>query len=219
LLNVPAPRSAVPSNLFAGTLDDLREKLAALEEEVQLDEEAARELAEQLEELRREAAAGQSLEATYEAIGELGERLEDEAREAREAAERAAESLARASASARDDPAQAREDLDAALAEMVSAGLSVDLSKELAHDLGLEAFDGIELPEGLELDAAGLAELSEEMLAELARTLQELADAGLLDGLDLSAFGELGELGELGDLADLDLSAFELCEKCKAGEP
>ncbi len=161
---VPAPRFVVRP-LSESLIERLREKLAALEETVDIDPAVEEELEKRLEWL--ESGAGNARpETAYEAADRFAQRLEAEAAKARASAERALSSLA--AAARRDEAAERSEAARAALEELRASGLATG---EMA---------GLEIPEGLILSEADLAQLARDLSSFLEGPLSTLAGAGLL---------------------------------------
>jgi len=216
---VPVALSGPGPVIYQASLDDLREKLETLEEQIQFEEETAAELEERLDRLQDEAQRVDNPEAMFEAMAEMDKGLEDLAKEAQAASEQSLEEVAQAAAMAQTDPAAAQSAMEAALAKLTQEGIKLGLPTELAQELGLDPLlENVDFPPGVALDPSQFQNLSDELAELLAEKLAELADAGLLD---LSGLGGLGEF-DLADLANLslaDLADLELCEDCKNGEP
>ena len=208
-LGLPAHEPGPPPGLFEAAVDRLTEKLETLEETVELEEELAEELRARLEHLAEEADAARP-ETTFEALDALEQRLEAEAFEAFEAAREAREGLAAAAEEAVRDggEAAAQERLERTLAELAESGFAGEYPESIQELLGAE---GLALPEGAQLDASQLLELSEELQQLLADRLADLQAAGLLKP------GQLGELALAGELADIELVEHECGEECEAG--
>jgi len=219
-----------PPNLFAGAVERLEERLATLEEQVLVDDELAAEMRSALEHMREEATSLRP-EASFEALDRLEERMESEALEALEAAESGSESLARAAATAMQDGglADAREELESAMAELAEDGLLGEMPETLAELMeasGLESAEetqagvnlpglaSMSLPEGIELGE--LLQLSEELRQALAEKMQRLAEAGLLREAQLAQLARLAELGAL-DASELQFVEHSCDSECEAG--
>lgn len=189
-VEVPASEPGPSPALFEAALQRLDEQLATLEEEVELEEELAREMHERLERLAEDLDHS-GAESTYEAIDRLEERLGAEARRASDAARRAGEALAGASATAQADGGLALEKLQDALAALREGGLAGALPPSLEAELdALEAAAAAGLP----LAGAKLLELSEELRALLQAKLDGLAAAGLTAPARLASPGEFASL-------------------------
>jgi len=230
LVGITPQPPAEPQNLFAGAVDRLEERLATLEEQVQVDEELAAELSSALGRMREEATSLRP-EASFEALDRLEERMESEALEALEAAESGSESLAQAAATAMQDGglAEAQEELESAMAELAEDGLLGEMPETLAELMEASGLEGAEvsqagvkvqgltsmsLPEGVEL--GDLLQLSEEMRQALAEKMQRLAEAGLLREAQLAQLERLAKLGSL-DASELQFVEHTCDSECKAG--
>lgn len=177
--------------------EEVREQLAVLEETLALDATREAEFDDRLRDAL-DAADDGSTEAAFEALDRL--ELDAEAL-AERAADAAAAALARLGAAATDlaaDPAAAREHVDALERELAAAGLDRGaLPPELAAALDALAADLGALPAGavgaegvrgleqLARELARLADLSDALRDALAERLAQLAESGLLEGLDL----------------------------------
>jgi hypothetical protein len=189
-LFVPIPRDEVgpPPAVADSALERVEEKLATLEETLELEPETAIEMEEQLERVAEESREGDA-ESTFEALDRLEERLEDAARDAETAALRAQHELAAAT----KDPslADAQQALENALAEMAEGGLA----KDLPADVQSELLPGsLALPEGMQLTSAELAKLAKSLQGALDSKLGRLAQGRLLDPKSLRKLGELPTL-------------------------
>lgn len=204
-IDIPKVTIGVPPNLYEASVEDLREKLEALEEEIEFEEEESAELAEQLERLEEESEQALNPEATFEAIDQMAERLKEEALSAQEAAEQANEALADATEAMEQDLGEGQELLEGAMARLTEQGLDKNLPSSLLEKLGA----GLELPEGTELYLGDLQNLSEELKKALEGKMGKFIDAGLLKP------GKLGELGELGDLSEYKFNDHECDENCE----
>lgn len=207
---IPIPRAVVgpPPVVAEAALEELNEKLATLEETLDLAPELAEEMEARLERIEEQAASGQPA-STFEAIDRLGERLEAEAEQALEAAQRASHDLA----SAASDPslADAQAALESALASMDEAGLGKELPQRLEDAL---APGSLSLPAGVQLSSAELAALSKELKGVLDASLAKLAAGRLIDASKLREL-ELGEGSGLG-LGDFEFDPSHVCdEECK----
>ncbi|MSR62525.1 MAG: hypothetical protein EXS08_08775 [Planctomycetes bacterium] len=207
---VPIPRSVPvpPPILGAAALEELEQKLATLEEVLDLPPEEAEELAARLQRIEDEATSGQPASA-FEAIDRLGERLDAEAAQALDAAQRAAQDLAQAAG----DPslAEAQAALVSALSGMETAGLGKDLPPELRSALQPGS---LSLPAGVQLSSAELAQLSQALKGVLDQRLAQLGAGGLLSSAKLSEL-RLAQ-GALGNLDDFEYDPEHVCdEDCK----
>jgi hypothetical protein len=169
---VPGPSRA----LAAAAIEKAEEKLATLEEEVELQPELAAELHASLDRLKEENS-GSSNESVFEAADRVAEKLSDEAASLSESSESVQRELAEAAAAAAGDPEAAQEELESALRELAKSGLSKGLADVMTSELGLES---LELPPGTKLDAAQIARTSAALRARLGDKLGKLAAAGLL---------------------------------------
>ncbi len=220
LVPIPARAGSGPSGVvYEHAIEDLREKLETLEEELDLDDETAAELEARLERIEEESAEVASAEEVFESIAELTQALEQEALEAGEVAEGAIEELARAAELAPRDPDGALAELEGIVAELSEKGLQPTLSEELASELGVDAnLEDLAALSDLPLDPSTLQGLSEALQDALGDKLAELADAGLFDFQGFDALGGL-DLADLADISLAELADLELCEECKQGEP
>ena len=208
-VDIPKNVMGPPPALFESSLETLREQLETLEEEVALDEATAEELEARMDRLESEATDSENPEATFEALDQLSDRLETEALEAQESALAAAAELEEAASLVDENPADAEVKFAETLAMLAEDGLLQNLPSALTQELGA---NGAELPEGLELDPAMLAKLSQELAKALEGKLGKLAQAGLLK------FGKPGQLGELGELSAFNFTEHVCDESCeKAG--
>lgn len=214
LVPIPAPAAESASTAwFENRTEELREKLATLEEEVELDEETAAELAERLDNLEADVENGLP-EAMFEGLDDLDARLEELAAAAREDAAQAMDDAARAAELAERDPAAANEELSSLLQELAEAGLDDDLGADLGAALPPELAKALE--DALAGEIGELGGLDAEQLKELAMKLGEglesklgrLVDAGLLDASELKQ-------GQLAKLADYE--PHECDESCEPG--
>ncbi len=214
-------KSAQLEGLFSERLQDVAEKLNALEEQVVLGEEEQAEFEETLERLEQDATEDPDLEATYEAIDRMEDQLQERAEEAQAAAEEAVRSLAEAEgmAGAEEAPTeQASEAMEKALASSLSNMSELGLAQLDLEGLGLEALASGSLPEG------ALSELTPEQMAKLSKMLQnglegalgELAAAGLLDASELD-FNALKSAAQLAKLTPEQLAKLHSCPDC--GKP
>jgi len=203
VLDPPAARAGTPERAVLGVVEKIAEKLATLEETLQLDPAEAEELHARLERLRAEAGEARP-EASFEAVDRLEERLEALAREALDAAERARGELAAGSG---QDLAAEQAALERALETLSRSALANELPESMRGKLDAS----LRLPEGLELTPAELAGMSQELRELLAARLGELAQAGLLKP------GELRRLGELASLEGFQPTEHVCDERC--GKP
>lgn len=203
---IPLPAAAggleLPQ-LQADQLDQLAEKLATLEETVQLDEGLRAELHERLERARERLDEGPleggALASSFEARDALEARLEQEAATAQQGIELAqaglaADAMARALAS---DAPRAEELLAQTLADLAQAGLSDRLPDELKQQLAElgrldpAQLDGTALPAGASIDSKRLAELAQsaqQLQQALGKQLAKLVRSGLIDLSQLKPF-------------------------------
>lgn len=186
------------ATLHAAELERLAEKLATLEETVQLDEALRAELHDRLARAK-EQIDDASLASTFEARDQIEARLEQEAAAAQQAIESARAALASdALARALDaDAARATEIVAETLADLAQAGLDANLPAGLLDALlqaGLErgAAPGYDLPHGATIDPELLARLATQLDGALGARLAQLIEAGLIDPAQLEPFdGEL----------------------------
>lgn len=204
---LPAPGSPRGNDALATRLaEDLRAKLEALTETVTLEERIAEELSARL--ARLEEGLGEAGESFLEAADALAQRLESLARLAGEEAEstRAALEGARRGelAAGGEETAAGAGDLARALAQAAEELRAGGLERLLPEGLrGFELAQALpelppgELPPGLRLDPETLARLAEELSEALAKGLEGLRAAGLLDPERLRRPEELRPLSEL----------------------
>lgn len=174
---VPISRGGVRGNeVSARLLDQIDEKLKALEEEVRLEEKTAEELHQKIERAKEQIGEVQA-ETAYETVDRIQEKISEQAEKATESAEQIQQSLSEASKDATNDPSAAQEQLEQALAELKDSGLIKGLEEELSQ-LGIP--ENLQLPEGLKLDPAQLEKMSEALKEALKEKLQKMAKDGLL---------------------------------------
>lgn len=208
-VRIPEPAPGPSPAMFEAVLESLGRKLAALDENVALDEDVASDLTGRLARIR-ELLDDHSPESLFEAIDGLEERFGLEGDRIREAMESAAQDLAAAALDSLTDPKVARSSLERALEAMRQAGLDKNLPQSLAALLGPD----LELPDGAELDPKRMLELSAELSKLMGERMEGLAGSGLLDPRKLSKLSEF--------LAAADLSEFlptdhECDDECKEG--
>lgn len=207
--------------LFSERLGDVAQKLNALEEQVQLDEEERTEFEETLERLEQDASQDPDLEATYEAIDRLEDQLQERAEEALADAEKAVRSLAEVEGMAGADQAPTEESsmaMEQALAASLATMSDLNLAELDLAGLDLDALASGSLPEG------ALSDLTPEQMAELSKALQnglegalgELAAAGLLDASAVD-FKTLKSAAQLAKLTPEQLAKLHSCPDC--GKP
>jgi hypothetical protein len=192
-----------PASVTTATVERVEEKLATLEETLQLEPEVATEMHDRLEQIQAQADDG-TPESTFEALDRLEQTVDSQADQALDSAAHANDDLAQAASDPHLDDAQAA--MEKALSSMKQAGLAKGLSEQLKS----ETFDPatLTLPSGVQLDSAQLAKLAQSLRGELDTRLAKLAKAGLLSAK------ELGKLGELVNLDDFDFD--HVCdENCK----
>jgi hypothetical protein len=180
--------------VFDASLRQAAEKLATLQEVVDLEEELASELEQRLERIEAEVGTERP-ESTFEALDRLEERLQAEAARTEESAEAAREALNSAEFQQAFHEGTAEEVLERTLQDLGRNGLDQSLPESLQ---ALLPGPGLELPEGFSLEPAEVAKLSKELLAMLGGKLALLEDAKLL------------KPGDLKDLADWKPA--KLCE-------
>jgi hypothetical protein len=187
-------RSVLPpppaTQVVESRLDAAAEDLGALQEVVELEPERAEELEARLERLDAESDSA-PLDASLEAIDRTQEELARRADEALAAAERAREGLNAADSA--ENAEAAVEALNGALRDLKLAGLAAKLPKSLLDRLEPGS---LELPEGVELSTAELAELSDALRAALDARMERLAQSGLLSKTELQRFRELERFSE-----------------------
>lgn len=173
---VPISRADRVPALTAHSLEQIADKLAALEENVKLEEKTAEELHERLDRVREQLDAMRP-EAAYEAIDRLQEKLQEESEKATEDASRAMQTFAKAGEATKSDPMAAQEQLEQALADVKNAGLTQGIADQLLK----KGFPGnMSIPEGTKLEPAETLKLSEAAREALAEKLEKMAEAGLL---------------------------------------
>jgi hypothetical protein len=193
--------AVVPPAVQTSQLDRLAEKLASLEETVQLDEELRAELHQRLDHTREQADAA-PLSSTFEAIDQLSQRLAHEGERASEKIDEAkaeldSDALTRA---LEKEPAKAQELVAGTLQQLSKDGLGANLPPELAQQLP----EGMKLPDGAQLDAKELAKLSSELTKMLDGKLAKLLKSGVIDPSKLKPF-------------DGKLKVHKCDEKCRQG--
>jgi hypothetical protein len=190
-------------------LEQLREKLDVLEENVELEAVGADDLRETLERLEREVESG-SEESAFEAFDRVDDRLDAAAAEAAASASMALDDLATAGEFAPTDETLAREALERAAERLTAGGLdqALDAAAELARADELDAASDAAASEQASsaskepFDASMLAKLSGEQLRTLAgeaakragERLDRLADARMLRKFDDATRERLREL-------------------------
>ncbi|MBL8695959.1 MAG: hypothetical protein JNJ88_17830 [Planctomycetes bacterium] len=216
-LFVPLPKSeANSSSRFAeAAVQRLQEKLATLEEIVNLDEKAEADLERRLDRLEELAKEGRA-EAAFEAIDRFESQLAERARERAEVIESAKEGLADAGSDSKESGEATQESLQEALREIAMNQLQGMVPKELLEKASI-APDSLQIPEGVELTPEQIAELSAELQAALESKLMELTKAGLLDRSDLARLGKskLGRGSEVDE--EVEIREHECDEECPAG--
>jgi hypothetical protein len=177
---IPVSRaSALPPALGAQAIDRLDRQLAALEEQVRLDEKVAIELKDRIQRMREELPDARP-EAAYESIDRMHESLQREAEKAAEAAVRAMENFSRADADSSTDASEAQAELEQALADLRESGLTKNLPTDLQDSLMAEGIPStLELAPGQQLAPGKIAKLSEAAKAALAEKMKKLAKEGL----------------------------------------
>lgn len=187
LLPVDGPNAAAMAPALVGSqIERVAEKLATLEENVQLNDELRAELHQRLDRAK-EQADGAPLSSTLESVDQVARRIQQEAQTAHERMDEARASLeteALANALA-GEPAHAQELLAKTLGDLAKGGLGLNLAEALKQDLPA---GGLALPEGTKLDAAELAKLSSDLHGALDAKLAKLVKSGLLDPKKLKPF-------------------------------
>jgi hypothetical protein len=187
LLPIEGPQAAAMAPALVGSqIERLAEKLAALEETVDLKDELRAELQQRLDHTREQADAA-PLASTFEAMDQLAQRIAQEAETAREKIDEArasldSEALANSLAG---EPAKAQEILAQTLGDMAKGGLGQNLPEGLLQDLPA---GGLALPEGTPLDASQLSKLSSDLRLALDGKLGTLLKSGLIDPKKLKPF-------------------------------
>jgi hypothetical protein len=207
--------------LLAAAVERVADDLAALEEELVLDDEVRAELRDRLERLQRDVADA-GLEAGFEGVDALERELERLAAESVEQASDVQRLLHEAAASSSSDGTQSAQRLADALEESSNGSLARALPPELMERLQALAerarqmdADGSELASLEDLDewlewTEEWAALEDEVRVSLTESLERLADAGLLDQSDLD---ELRESLERSSAEALDELARDLAER------
>lgn len=202
-VHVPQPEPVLPSRLFEAAVERLAGKLLTLQEETDLDEELADEFATRLERLREQVGEA-SPEGLFEAIDWLEEQMGEQAGRHGEELGSLERQLVAAAKHALRDPAAAQETLGRALETMRALGLDEKLVESFGDFDSLASLigeEGIELPEGLELDAPQLLEISKDLSGLFTDKLGALREAGLLTPELLAKLAEWKQLAE-GDVAE-----------------
>ncbi len=195
---------------FERSVEELREKLAELEEVVDLEEEQADEFEQRLERLD-EAVREEERESLLEALDALEHDLESEATNVVEELQSAQQDLEQSGEEAFNDPTKARETLADALRGLEEMGLEKLAAEALPEGLDLAS---LKLPEGLKLSPAELRALDLKLSESMREALAKLSAAGL------TKLGELGELdlsGKAQSLASLLEKKHTCDESCKQG--
>ncbi|QDU84365.1 hypothetical protein Pla163_14720 [Planctomycetes bacterium Pla163] len=210
--------------LLDAAVERVAEDLAALEEELVLDDEVRAELRDRLERLQRDVADA-GLEAGFEGVDALERELERLAAESVEQAADVQRLLHEAAASSSSNGSQSAQRLADALEESSNGSLARALPPELMERLTALAerarqmdADGSKMASLEDLDewlewTEEWAALEEEVRASLTESLERLADAGLLDQGDLD---ELRESLERSSAEALDELARDLAERLEA---
>lgn len=162
------------------TLDRVDEAFAALAEEIRIEETPAAELLERVEHLRAELAE-RTPEAQLESLDRLQDAFQAQIDAIHGAGERAMALLAKASEVAHDNPSEAGEALEEAVAALTSAGLDKGRQKgleDLLKELG-PSKDGAS-PADRPLDPLRVEGISDELRKELAKKLSALRKKGLV---------------------------------------
>jgi hypothetical protein len=196
----PASGGEGVEQLLERGVERVRERLATLVEQVQVDEARASELKERLERLADESR-GADIESGFEALDALEKELERLAEGGLEEALDAHEALARSAASSSSSQSATRAALEEAAQRMQAGAFApsserglleqlMELSSKARDRLGEEPLDAVE-----DLDAwlEWLEEWSKTSQAsreQLAETLERLAEAGLVDEAEAEALAE-----------------------------
>jgi hypothetical protein len=205
-VRIPAPTPGPSPELFEAVLASLGEKLDTLSENVDLDEGLAEELEGRFERLE-EMLEDSSPESLFEALDSFEERLGLESERVREELESAATDLASAALDRLADPETAQASLERALSALREAGLTEGLPARLQELLGAD----LQLPDGVQLDAAELMELAQGLSELMEGRLSNLVGAGLLDPTRLKMLASLKNLDEFLP------TAHECDAECEAG--
>lgn len=216
-LFVPLPKiEANSSSRFAeAAVQRLQEKLATLEEIVNLDEKAQADLERRLDRLEELAKEGRA-EAAFEAIDRFESELAEKARERAEAIEAAKDGLAAAGSETKESGDATQDALQEALSEVATNQLQGMIPKELLEKAAI-APDSLQIPEGVELTPEQIAELSAELQAALESKLMELTKAGLLDRAALAKLGKRKAGRGSEDDEEVEIREHECDDECPAG--
>ena len=196
-----SPAAALAPALVGGQIERVAEKLAALEETVQLKDELRAELQQRLDHVKQQAD-GAALASTFEAMDQLAQRIGQEAETARDRIDEARASLESEALadSLAGDPAHAQELLATTLGDLAKGGLGQNLPEALKQEFP----NGSLSLDGATLDASQLAKLSSDLQAALAGKLANLVKSGLIDPKKLKPF-------------DGRLKRHKCDERCKKG--
>jgi hypothetical protein len=194
--------SALAPALVGSQIERVAEKLATLEENVELKDELRAELHQRLDRAK-EQADGAPLSSTLESVDQVAQRIQQEAETARERIDeaRAALETEALSNALSAEPAHAQELLAQTLGDLAKGGLGHDLPETLKQELPA---GGLALPEGMKLDPAQLAKLASDLHVVLDAKLAKLVKSGLLDPKKLMPF-------------DGKLRRHKCDERCKKG--
>lgn len=160
------------AGLFEERIEEARDQLEALDEEIEFEEREALSIEEALDRLEAEADDDADLEATYEAIDRLEERMAERAEEAAEVAERASDAL---------------EELVREPASPESVREAREALAEMAREFSLAPLDPMN-------PSADLPKALQDALAKALESMEDLADAGLANPESAAALAELPEL-------------------------
>jgi len=192
--------SGPSTGLFERAIAGLSEQLETLNEIVDLDEIAADELAERIEQLGEDLDAAEP-EAMLEAIDALREKLAAHGQDAASLAQELGDRFGAIGASAMEDTEALQALLQDALARMLESGLQDELMqqlRELSPELARSmAGNEMRLPEGFELSAEQMRTLSEGLRAGLQEKLSTLNLAGLVNMEQLALARDFASLSEL----------------------
>jgi len=187
LLPIEGSQAAAMAPALVGSqIERVAEKLAALEETVELKDELRAELHQRLDHVKQQAD-GAALSSTFEAMDQLAQRIGQEAETARDRIDEARASLESEALadSLAGDPAHAQELLARTLGDLAKGGFGQNLPEALKQELPQGS---LALPDGAKLTSDQLAKLSSDLQAALDGKLANLVKSGLIDPKKLKPF-------------------------------
>lgn len=207
---IPVSRNARNASIPRAAAEALEEKLAILEQNIQLEEKTAEELRERVDRMKNEIETMQP-EVAYEAVDRLEDKLQNEAVKAASSAREAMTALESAAMTTKD-AAAAQEALEQALSEMKGAGLEKGMEEKLSKT-GIS--DNLTIPKNVKLSKNESEKLSNAAREALREKLEKLKKSGLLTNSKLAMSGE-----KTGKKSQIDWNKFKehQCDStCKGG--